>query len=116
MVLKQLNGKKGYNRFNTIASICSKIKTCKHNNGCFMPQPKKYSKIALRNIKEKDNIIKIVAEFDDSAISDLSVNNLYSNQLNVIKNLNVATPSYDVIAGILSGGNLQKFIIGREII
>ena len=74
MVLKQLNGKKGYNRFNTIASICSKIKTCKHNNGCFMPQPKKYSKIALRNIKEKDNIIKIVAEFDDSAISDLSVN------------------------------------------
>ena len=30
--------------------------------------------IALRNIKEKDNIIKIVAEFDDSAISDLSVN------------------------------------------
>jgi DNA-directed RNA polymerase II subunit RPB1 len=73
-VLKMIEGKKGYNRFNTIAGICSKIKTCKYNNGCHMPQPKKYSKISLRNIKEKDNIIKIIAEFDDSAISDLSIN------------------------------------------
>ena len=33
----------------------------------------------------------------------------------VIKNFNVDTPSYNVKAGKLSGGNLQKFIIGREI-
>ncbi len=33
----------------------------------------------------------------------------------VINNFNVDTPSYNVKAGKLSGGNLQKFIIGREI-
>ena len=33
----------------------------------------------------------------------------------VIKNFNVDTPSHNVKAGKLSGGNLQKFIIGREI-
>ncbi len=39
--------------------------------------------------------------------------NSYAND--VIKNFNVDTPSFKVKAGKLSGGNLQKFIIGREI-
>ncbi len=39
--------------------------------------------------------------------------NSYAND--VIKNFNVDTPSFNVKAGKLSGGNLQKFIIGREI-
>ena len=33
----------------------------------------------------------------------------------VIKNFNVVTPDSDVKASSLSGGNLQKFVIGREI-
>ena len=33
----------------------------------------------------------------------------------VIKNFNVVTPGSDVKASSLSGGNLQKFVIGREI-
>ena len=39
--------------------------------------------------------------------------NSYAND--VIKNFNVDAPSFNVKAGKLSGGNLQKFIIGREI-
>ena len=33
----------------------------------------------------------------------------------VIKNFNVVTPGSDAKASSLSGGNLQKFVIGREI-
>jgi simple sugar transport system ATP-binding protein len=33
----------------------------------------------------------------------------------VIKDYGVKTPSADVPAGSLSGGNLQKFIVGREL-
>ncbi|PPR47447.1 MAG: Ribose import ATP-binding protein RbsA [Alphaproteobacteria bacterium MarineAlpha5_Bin9] len=37
----------------------------------------------------------------------------YANK--VIKNFNVVTPGSDALASSLSGGNLQKFVIGREI-
>ena len=35
---------------------------------------------------------------------------------NVIKDFNVVTPGSDAKASSLSGGNLQKFVIGREIL
>ena len=35
---------------------------------------------------------------------------------NIIKSFNVVTPSSENYAGSLSGGNLQKFVIGREIL
>ena len=34
----------------------------------------------------------------------------------IISSFNVKTPSFDVLASSLSGGNLQKFIFGREIL
>ena len=72
-VLKMVEEKKGFNRFNKIVQLCSKIKKCEHNNGCNLLQPIKYYRQNLMKNKDKDNIIKIMVEFDDSAISDETV-------------------------------------------
>ena len=53
------------------------------------------------------------AEFKRGDFINFDRINSYAND--VIKNFNVDTPSFNVKAGKLSGGNLQKFIIGREI-
>ena len=42
-------------------------------------------------------------------------NNIDDYANNVIKNFNVVTPGNDAKASSLSGGNLQKYVIGREI-
>ena len=42
-------------------------------------------------------------------------NNVDDYANNVIKNFNVVTPGNDAKASSLSGGNLQKYVIGREI-
>ena len=53
------------------------------------------------------------SEFKKGDFINFEMINSYASD--VIKNFNVDTPSYKVKAGKLSGGNLQKFIIGREI-
>ena len=53
--------------------------------------------------------------------NNFTINGIINNQNintyvnSVIKNFNVVTPGSDVKASSLSGGNLQKFVIGREI-
>ena len=45
----------------------------------------------------------------------LNQNFIEQHAKNVIKDFNVVTPGSDAKASSLSGGNLQKFVIGREI-
>ena len=69
-VIRELENKKGSNRFLEIVSLSSKVKQCKHNKCCHVLQPNKYFKQSATQIKDKDNIIKIFAEFDQSAFND----------------------------------------------
>ena len=69
-VLKELEGKKGYNRFVACIALSSKNKKCIHNNGCFVLQPTKYVRLNLPRIREKNNIVKIYAEFSQNALKD----------------------------------------------
>ena len=68
-VIKELENKKGYNRFLAIVAMSSKIKKCIHNNGCFVLQPTKYMKIT----KDIENIIKIKAEFSQNTFKDSKI-------------------------------------------
>ena len=52
-------------------------------------------------------------DFSKMGILDFKKIDLYTK--NVIKKFNVKTPSEKVFAKNLSGGNLQKFVIGREV-
>ena len=70
-VLKELEGKKGYSRFVTCLLLSSKNKKCCYNGGCFVLQPTKYVKLSgPANIKDKNNIIQIFAEFSQNALKD----------------------------------------------
>ena len=68
-VLKELNGKKGYNRFVSCIALCAKNKKCIHNNGCFVLQPTKYVRSNLSSI----NIVQIFGEFSQNALKDNKV-------------------------------------------
>lgn len=72
-ILKLIGEKRGFNRFNKIVQLCSKIKKCEHNGGCQLLQPIKYYRQNLIKNKERDNIIKLNVEFDESAISDENI-------------------------------------------
>ena len=73
-ILKELEGKKGYNRFITSVGLCSKHKKCSFNNGCFVLQPTKYVRLnGAASIKDKNNIIQIYAEFSQNALKDTKV-------------------------------------------
>ena len=73
-ILKELEGKKGYNRFVSCILLCSKNKKCCFNNGCFVLQPTKYVRLnGAASIKDKNNIIQIYAEFSQNAFSDNKV-------------------------------------------
>ena len=73
-VLKELEGKKGYNRFVACIALCSKNKKCLFNNGCFVLQPTKYVRLnGAASIRDKNNIIQIYAEFSQNAFSDTKV-------------------------------------------
>ncbi len=70
-VIKELEGKKGHNRFITCLALSSKNKKCCYNGGCFVLQPTKYIKLnGPANIKDKNNIIQIFAEFSQNALKD----------------------------------------------
>ena len=73
-ILKELEGKKGYNRFVACIALCSKNKKCLYNNGCFVLQPTKYVRLnGAASIRDKNNIIQIYAEFSQNAFSDNKV-------------------------------------------
>jgi DNA-directed RNA polymerase beta' subunit len=74
-VLKELEGKKGYNRFVTILGLSIKNKKCIYNNGCYVLQPTKYTKLNVTSMKEKNNIVKIYAEFSQNSLKDSKVLN-----------------------------------------
>ena len=69
-VLRELEGKKGYSRFTAVLAIANKNKKCTFNNGCFVLQPTKYTRLNATNIKEKNNIVNIIAEFSQNAFKD----------------------------------------------
>jgi len=73
--LKELKGKKGHSRFLAVVNLCSKNKKCIYNNGCNALQPVKYMNLNASNIKEKNNIIKIIGEFTQNAFKDNKVLN-----------------------------------------
>jgi DNA-directed RNA polymerase beta' subunit len=64
-ILKELETKKGQNRFRYIVEACSKNKKCIYNNGCMALQPTKYSRV-----KESNNFIKLYAEFAQGTFKD----------------------------------------------
>ena len=72
-ILKELEGKKGYNRFVTCLAICAKNKKCIHNNGCFVLQPTKYVRLSGSTSINNNNIIQICGEFSQNALKDNKV-------------------------------------------
>jgi len=58
-----------------IVSLISKVKNkeCVYNNGCGIIQPKKYTRLTIGKIQERDWIFKINAEFSENAFKDASV-------------------------------------------
>lgn len=75
VLLKEVEGKKGYNRFIAICDIClkNKNKKCMYNSSCMILQPTKYTRLTVANMKEKDNIVKIKADFNQSAFKDSKI-------------------------------------------
>ena len=71
---------------------------------------------AVPELTLSENIL--LSQFPNNNFSNLGIlnKNFIENYANeVINNFNVVTPGSDVKASSLSGGNLQKFVIGREI-
>ena len=71
---------------------------------------------AVPELTLSENIL--LSQFPNNNFSNLGILNKkfieeYANK--VINNFNVVTPGSDIKASNLSGGNLQKFVIGREI-
>ena len=52
-IINHLQSKKGYKRFVEAVNLCSKVKKCCHNNGCFVIQPK-YSRLSIHKTVNKD--------------------------------------------------------------
>ncbi len=72
-VLKELEGKKGSGRFMAVLALASKNKVCLYNSLCGAQQPSKYMRLNAASIKEKDNIVKIIAEFAQSSLKEGAV-------------------------------------------
>jgi len=71
---------------------------------------------AVPELTLSENIL--LSQFPNNNFSNYGIlnKNFIENYANeVINNFNVVTPGSDVKASSLSGGNLQKFVIGREI-
>jgi len=71
---------------------------------------------AVPELTLSENIL--LSQFPNNNFSNHGIlnKNFIENYANeVINNFNVVTPGADVKASSLSGGNLQKFVIGREI-
>ena len=91
-IINEIGKKRGKNRFNYVYSkIAIKTKKCKYNDGCFADQPKKYIRLTADKIKEKDNIIKIIGEFNEASLkkSDIKTQQLFTPELcrNIFRNI-----------------------------
>jgi len=73
-VLEMIGKKTGQNRFDIVYKLSEKIKQCKNNDGCHILQPKKYERLMGEKIKEKNNIVKLMAEFRQEAFKDPNIN------------------------------------------
>lgn len=71
-LLDKLGKKTGKSRFSIIYEMAQKIKKCEHNEGCFVMQPKKYTKVRMDKMPSQDRnfIVQIFAEFPQEAIKD----------------------------------------------
>lgn len=79
-ILESIKRKKGKKRFDIISDLAKKTKKskdkhryCKYNNGCGAIQPEKIVKMTNDNIKDKTNIINIIAHFSTEAFSDAEI-------------------------------------------
>ena len=76
-VLEAIRKKHGKKRFDIINELSKKTKDkkriCKYNDGCGAIQPEKISKVLNDNIKDKSNIIKLVAHYSSDALKDASI-------------------------------------------
>jgi DNA-directed RNA polymerase II subunit RPB1 len=72
-IMKDLMSKTGEKRFKAVIAYCKNINKCSHNNGCFVLQPKKYTRLTLDKMLEKVWIVKIKAEFDQPAFKDSKI-------------------------------------------
>ena len=71
---------------------------------------------AVPELTLSENIL--LSQFPNNKFSKngiLNRNSIEDYAIKVIENFNVVTPGSDARASSLSGGNLQKFVIGREI-
>ena len=71
---------------------------------------------AVPELTLSENIL--LSQFPNNKFSKngiLNRNSIEDYAIKVIENFNVVTPGSDAKASSLSGGNLQKFVIGREI-
>ena len=72
---------------------------------------------AVPELSLSENIL--LSQFPDNNFTNKGIINHQNIEIHVnevIKKFNVVTPGSDVKASSLSGGNLQKFVIGREIL
>ena len=72
---------------------------------------------AIPQLSLLDNVL--LSQFKGNQFSKFGVinkNEIKEKTIEIIKNFNVVTTGYNSFAGSLSGGNLQKFVIGREIL
>ena len=72
-IIKDLQSKKGEKRFKAVLGYCKNIKKCCNNNGCFVLQPKKYTRLTLDKNKDRVWIVQIKAEFDQPAFKDSKI-------------------------------------------
>ena len=72
-ILRELEGKKGYNRFVSCLALSQKNKKCVHNGGCFVLQPTKYMRLSGSASINNNNIIQICGEFSQNALKDNKV-------------------------------------------
>ena len=72
-VMDTIKKKTGKSRFMYVIEQCSKIKRCQYNNGCYVMQPNRYIRLTPDKIREKDNIIKIYANFAENAFNDPNI-------------------------------------------
>ncbi len=75
ILLEKVTKKGGKNRFELIYKEAQKIKKCQYNDGCFVLQPRKYTKTRLDKMPsaERNFIIQIHAEFPQEALKDPKV-------------------------------------------
>jgi len=90
--MREIEKRTGRSRFAYVLQNCIKTKLCEFNDCCNAIQPSKYVKLTSDKIKDRDNIVKIVGEFNETAISSeskINKNQLFTPEMcyNIFKNI-----------------------------